>query len=152
MGLTEPAERHLVHNRRISCSGYVRSDGHFDIEAELIDSKTYDFPSDTHGTVYKNTPYHHMQVRITVDLELNRNRCRRNNTCRPLSDMSARSAKHHKFNWIKNWPWLEAARANRDWRALWMHSYYGVNWADGDHRLSGYWRRDITSAQRTDRR
>ncbi len=70
MGLTEPAERHLVHNRRISCSGYVRADGHFDIEAELIDSKTYDFPSDTHGTVYKNTPYHHMQVRITVDLDL----------------------------------------------------------------------------------
>lgn len=70
MGLPEPAERHLVHNRRISCSGYVRADGHFDIEAELIDSKTYDFPSDTHGTVYQNTPYHHMQVRITVDLEL----------------------------------------------------------------------------------
>ena len=70
MGLTEPAERHLVHNRRISCSGYVRADGHFDIEAELIDSKTYDFPSDTHGTVYQNTPYHHMQVRITVDLDL----------------------------------------------------------------------------------
>ena len=70
MGLTEPAERHLVHNRRISCSGYVRADGHFDIEAELIDSKTYDFPSDTHGTVYQNTPYHHMQVRITVDIDL----------------------------------------------------------------------------------
>ncbi len=70
MGLTEPAERHLVHNRRISCSGYLRADGHFDIEAELIDSKTYDFPSDTHGTVYQNTPYHHMQVRITVDLDL----------------------------------------------------------------------------------
>ena len=70
MGLPEPAERHLVHNRRISCSGYVRADGHFDIEAELIDSKTYDFPSDTHGTVYQNTPYHHMQVRITVDLDL----------------------------------------------------------------------------------
>ena len=68
--MTEPAERHLVHNRRISCSGYVRADGHFDIEAELIDSKTYDFPSDTHGTVYQNTPYHHMQVRITVDLDL----------------------------------------------------------------------------------
>ena len=42
MGLPEPAERHLVHNRRISCSGYVRADGHFDIEAELIDSKVED--------------------------------------------------------------------------------------------------------------
>ena len=71
MGLTEPAERHLVHNRKISCKGYVRADGFFDIEAELIDSKTYDFPSDTHGMVHKDTPYHHMKVRITVDLDLN---------------------------------------------------------------------------------
>ena len=71
MGLPEPVERHLVHNRKISCKGYVRADGFFDIEAELIDSKTYDFPSDTHGMVHKDTPYHHMKVRITVDLDLN---------------------------------------------------------------------------------
>ncbi len=70
MGLPEPAERHLVHNRKINCKGYVRADGYFDIEAELIDSKTYNFPSDTHGTVHKDTPYHHMKVRMTVDLDL----------------------------------------------------------------------------------
>ena len=70
MGLPEPAERYLVHNRQINCIGYVRADGNFDIEAELMDSKTYDFPSDIHGTVHKDSPYHHMRVRITVDLEL----------------------------------------------------------------------------------
>jgi len=70
MGLPKPAERRLVHNRKIHCQGYVREDGNFDIEAELIDSKTYNFPSDLHGTVHKDTPYHHMKVRITVDLDL----------------------------------------------------------------------------------
>ena len=66
----KPTERHLVHNRKINCNGYVRADGNFDIEAELMDSKTYDFPSNTHGTIQKDSPYHHMRVRITVDLEL----------------------------------------------------------------------------------
>ena len=70
MGLLEPAERNLLHDRKINCKGYLRADGFFDIEAELIDRKTYDFPSDTHGTVHKDTPYHHMKVRITVDLDL----------------------------------------------------------------------------------
>ena len=70
MGLPKSAERHLVHNRKINCNGYVRADGNFDVEAELMDSKTYDFPSNTHGIIQKDSPYHHMRVRITVDLEL----------------------------------------------------------------------------------
>ncbi len=70
MGLPNPAQRDLVHNRKINCNGYIRADGNFDIEAELLDNKNYDFPSETHGTVQKNTPYHHMRIRITVDLEL----------------------------------------------------------------------------------
>ena len=34
-------ERELVHQRRITLDGFVRSDGLFDIEAELTDHKTY---------------------------------------------------------------------------------------------------------------
>ena len=67
MDLPDPTDRKLIHNRKINCKGYKRTDGDFDIEAELIDSKTYDFPSKTHGTVFKDTPYHHMKLRITVD-------------------------------------------------------------------------------------
>ena len=70
MNLQNPKDRKLVHNRNIHCMGYIRKDGDFDIEAVLTDSKTYDFPSDTHGIVKKNTPYHHMKVRITVDVNL----------------------------------------------------------------------------------
>ena len=70
MTLPLPSKRELIHDRNIHCKGYVRADGMFDIEAELVDFKTYDFPSDTHGIVSANTPYHHMQVRLTVDITL----------------------------------------------------------------------------------
>ena len=70
MSLSKPTDRELIHNRKINCRGYVRVDGDFDIEAELIDTKSYDFPSDTHGTVKTGTPIHHMQVRITLNFDL----------------------------------------------------------------------------------
>ena len=69
-GLSEPAERTASHCRTIECRGYARSDGLLDIEAQLIDVKEYDFPSATHGTVKAREPFHHMQVRVTVNSEL----------------------------------------------------------------------------------
>ena len=69
-GLPQPAPRHHRHDRQIHCQGFAREDGLLDIEAELIDTKSYDFPSDTHGTVKTGTPIHHMQVRITLNFDL----------------------------------------------------------------------------------
>ena len=66
MKLPKSAGRHLVHNRKINCSGYLRADGNFDVEAELMDSKTYDFPSNTHGIIQKDSPYHHMLSLIHI--------------------------------------------------------------------------------------
>jgi len=62
-------ERELVHKRQISLSGHVRSDGKYDIEAELTDHKTYPFPSDFRGTVTPDLPIHHMKLRITITNE-----------------------------------------------------------------------------------
>ena len=70
MDLPNPSKRKLIHNRKIYCKGYARVDGDFDIEAELIDSKTYDFPSEAHGIVTRDTPYHHMKLRITIDIDM----------------------------------------------------------------------------------
>jgi hypothetical protein len=61
-----PVERELVHQRRINVNGYVRTDGQYDIEAELTDHKTYSFPSDFRGTVTPDLPVHHMILRITM--------------------------------------------------------------------------------------
>ena len=59
--------REAVHKRQINCNGFVRADGLYDIEAELTDNKTYDFPSDFRGTVTPDLAVHHMVLRITID-------------------------------------------------------------------------------------
>jgi len=69
-GLPEPAARRHSHDRQIHCQGFAREDGLLDIEGELIDTKSYDFPSSTHGTIRQGTPVHHMQVRITINESL----------------------------------------------------------------------------------
>jgi len=65
--LSPPAAREEVHNRRISCNGFVREDGMYDIEAELTDNKTYPFPTEFRGDVTPDQFIHHMKVRVTID-------------------------------------------------------------------------------------
>ena len=66
----QDVERELVHERRVALNGFVRSDGLFDIEAELTDHKTYPFPSDFRGEVTPDLPVHHMILRITINNKL----------------------------------------------------------------------------------
>ena len=66
----QDVERELVHERRVALNGFVRSDGLFDIEAELTDHKTYPFPSDFRGEVTPDLPVHHMVLRITINDKL----------------------------------------------------------------------------------
>ena len=68
--LSPPVQRKAVHKRQINCNGFVRSDGLYDIEAELTDHKTYAFPSDFRGTVTPDLPVHHMILRVTINKEL----------------------------------------------------------------------------------
>ena len=44
MALSEPAARQPAHRRTITLDGFARDDGHFDIEAELVDIKHHSFP------------------------------------------------------------------------------------------------------------
>ena len=66
-GLPPAVNRSHSHDRHIHCQGFAREDGLLDIEGELIDTKSYDFPSSTHGTIKQGTAVHHMQVRITIN-------------------------------------------------------------------------------------
>jgi len=68
--LSPPAAREEVHNRRISCNGFVREDGHYDIEAEITDNKTYSFPTSFRGDVSPDMFIHHMKVRVTINTDL----------------------------------------------------------------------------------
>lgn len=69
--LSPPLPRELVHLRDITIRGYQRADGLFDIEAHLVDTKTYAFANeDRGGRIEAGEPLHEMKFRLTVDAEL----------------------------------------------------------------------------------
>ena len=42
MPLSAPVARQHLHTRRVTCTGYFRDDGLFDIEGQITDEKTYE--------------------------------------------------------------------------------------------------------------
>ncbi len=63
-------KRKLLHNRNISLKGYIRNDEHFEIEAELIDTKNYNFQNHDRGTIKKGEPIHQMKIKLVLDENL----------------------------------------------------------------------------------
>jgi hypothetical protein len=70
MPLSPPAPREPIHHRRIDCRGWRRSDGLWDIEGHLSDTKAYPFPNQWRGEIAPGEPIHDMWIRLTVDDEL----------------------------------------------------------------------------------
>jgi len=62
-----PAEREPLHRRSIEINGYRRADGCYDIEAHLVDSKSYDQVNFDRGAIAAGEPVHDMWLRLTVD-------------------------------------------------------------------------------------
>lgn len=70
MPLSPPAARTALHHRRIDCAGYRREDGLWDIEARMVDTKTYDFANrDRGGTIHAGEALHEMALRVTIDTD-----------------------------------------------------------------------------------
>ncbi len=67
MPLSQPAERTKLHTRSITIHGYERTDGLFDIEAHITDTKTTGIALDDHGYLPPGEPLHEMWMRMTVD-------------------------------------------------------------------------------------
>jgi hypothetical protein len=71
MPLPEAAPRKLIHTRRIECKGYEREDGLWDIEANLVDTKTYAHTRRHGGQDRKpGEPVHNLWLRLTIDLDM----------------------------------------------------------------------------------
>jgi hypothetical protein len=66
MPLSSPSARQLLHTRRITAEGYQRTDGLYDLEAHLVDTKTFDreTPAKTRAA---GQSIHDMRLRITID-------------------------------------------------------------------------------------
>ena len=67
MSLSTPAPRRHLHTRTIKCEGFERDDGLFDIEARIIDQKTYAVEEPYRGRRAAGMHVHDMQLRLTLD-------------------------------------------------------------------------------------
>ncbi|PCI46607.1 MAG: hypothetical protein COB51_06935 [Moraxellaceae bacterium] len=56
-----------LHTRTIDCKGYLRDDGLWDIEARLVDTKTYTIENRWRGALQPGDPVHNMGLRLTID-------------------------------------------------------------------------------------
>ncbi len=71
MPLSEPAARKPAHTRVVTCKGYSRDDGLWDIEGRIVDTKPYRFQNrDRGGWIEADEALHDMSIRLTVNLEL----------------------------------------------------------------------------------
>jgi len=72
MALPIAVKREKKHRRAIECEGYLRADGLWDIEANVLDTRTYDCAYDEFhrgGTIRAGEPVHDMWLRLTIDLD-----------------------------------------------------------------------------------
>jgi hypothetical protein len=72
MGLPAAAAREKMHHRRIDCEGFLRSDGLWDIDVHMVDTRTYDCGYDMlhrGGVIKAGEPVHDMWLRFTIDLD-----------------------------------------------------------------------------------
>lgn len=70
MALPPPAERTLFHERQVTCRGYRRQDGLWDIEGRIVDVKGYPLTFYNGRQLEPGQPLHEMHLRLTVDDDL----------------------------------------------------------------------------------
>ena len=64
---TEPGPRRLLHRRAIDCTGYLRDDGLWEVDARLVDTKTFLQRDQFRGDVPAGEPVHDIRLRLAVD-------------------------------------------------------------------------------------
>ena len=72
MGLPDAAPREKKHHRKIDCEGFQRSDGLWDIDVHLVDTRSYDCGYDEQhrgGVIRAGEAVHDMWLRFTIDLD-----------------------------------------------------------------------------------
>jgi hypothetical protein len=66
MPLSPPAARRHLHARTLAVDGYIRDDGLWEIEARILDHRSYAFDNEWRGRVMPGTPLHEMWIRVTL--------------------------------------------------------------------------------------
>ncbi|MCA6124507.1 DUF2889 domain-containing protein [Bradyrhizobium sp. WSM 1704] len=59
--------RRLMHRRSVDCTGYLRDDGLWEVEARLVDTKPYARQDRHRGAQQPDDPVHDIRLRLAVD-------------------------------------------------------------------------------------
>ena len=70
MTLPPPAPRHPLYKRSITCEGFKREDGLWDIEARVIDTKPFRVHEVFRGVREPGDHLHDIAVRVTIDKDM----------------------------------------------------------------------------------
>ena len=69
MNLPPATPRRQLHQRTITCEGYARDDGLWDIEARIVDTKAYAMDEPYRGHRPAGAHVHDMRLRLTLDAD-----------------------------------------------------------------------------------
>src|SRR6267378_1627130 len=67
MPLSPPVGRQHLHTRRVTCQGFFREDGLWDIEGRITDEKSYEHANEWRGPIKPGDFVHDMSIRLTLD-------------------------------------------------------------------------------------
>jgi hypothetical protein len=67
MPLSPPVGRQHLHTRKVTCQGFYRDDGLYDIEGRITDEKTYEHANEWRGRLQPGDFVHDMSIRLTID-------------------------------------------------------------------------------------
>ena len=67
MPLSPPVGRQHLHTRKVTCQGFSRDDGLYDIEGRITDETTYEHANEWRGTLQPGDLVHDMSIRLTID-------------------------------------------------------------------------------------
>ncbi len=70
MSPPKPSPRKKLHTRTVTCNGFLREDGLWEVEGQLLDTKTYSFENRWRGEITPGTPIHSLWLRLTTDDQL----------------------------------------------------------------------------------
>jgi hypothetical protein len=59
--------RRLMHRRSVECTGYLRNDGLWEVEARLVDTKPFAQRNPHRGVLLPGDPVHDIGLRLAVD-------------------------------------------------------------------------------------
>lgn len=70
MPLPENPHRKALHTRQVTCRGYQRDDGLWEIDGHLVDTKTYSIENRWRGDMKPGDQIHGMWLRLVIDNQL----------------------------------------------------------------------------------